>query len=145
MEEIQKSPYSVELVKMEDLLTESENKTVLKLNKFYFEKGKAVINPEVATELDKVIVAVTKFPELRLKIETHTDSRGSSSSNKRLSKDRSDAIKSYLMKNGLSSNTITESIGYGEEMIRNNCTNGAYCLDFLHQQNERTLIIVAEK
>jgi outer membrane protein OmpA-like peptidoglycan-associated protein len=144
MEEIQKSPYKVELVKMEDLLTESENKSVLKLNKFYFEKGKAVINPEVATELDKVVLAVSKFPQLRLKIETHTDSRGSSSSNKRLSQDRSDAIKSYLIKNGLSPNTILESIGYGEEMIRNNCTNGAYCLDFLHQQNERTLIVVVD-
>ncbi len=143
MEELQISSYNIGLVKMEDLLTESENKTVLKLNKFYFEKGKAVINPEVATELDKVIVAVSKFPELRLKIETHTDSRGSSSSNKRLSQNRSDAIKSYLLKNGLSANTIVESIGYGEEMIRNNCTDGAYCLDFLHKQNERTLIVVA--
>ncbi|WP_338039267.1 hypothetical protein [Maribacter litopenaei] len=42
----------------------------------------------------------------------------------------------------MSAETILESVGYGEENIKNNCTNGVYCLDFLHKQNERTLIEV---
>lgn len=144
MEEIQHTSYNVGLVKLEDLVVEQEGKTVLKLNKFYFNKGTSVINAQVEAELNKVVNAVLRFPQLQLKIETHTDSRGSDASNKRLSQERSNAIKNYLLKNGVSSNTIVEAIGYGEEMIRNNCGNGAYCLDFLHKQNERTLIVVVE-
>jgi len=144
MEDIQNSSYNLGLARMEDIVTVREDKTVLKLDKFYFDKGKAVINAQVETELNKVVDAVSRFPQLRLKIQTHTDSRGSDSYNKKLSQDRSDAIKEYLLKSGLKSSNILEAKGYGEEMIMNNCTNGAYCLDFLHKQNERTLFIVAQ-
>ena len=144
MEDIQNSSYNLGLARMEDIVTIREDKTVLKLDKFYFDKGKSVINTQVEAELNKVVDAVSRFPQLRLSIQTHTDSRGSSSYNKKLSQDRSDAIKEYLLKNGLKSSNILEAKGYGEEMIMNNCTNGAYCLDFLHKQNERTLFIVAQ-
>lgn len=144
MEDIQNVPYTVGLVKLEDLVVEQEDKTVLKLNKFYFDKGRAEINAQVASELKKVVDAVLRFPKLRLSIETHTDSRGSTSYNKKLSQERSNAIKTYLLKNGLAPENITEAIGYGEEVITNNCVNGAYCLDFLHKQNERTLIVVVD-
>ena len=144
MEEIQRTSYMLGLARLEDLVLESEGKTILKLDKFYFDKGKAVLNAQVEAELNKVVDAVSRFPQLRLKIETYTDSRGSDSYNKKLSQDRSNVIKDYLLKNGLTSNNIVDAIGYGEEMIKNNCTNGAYCLDFLHKQNERTLIVVVE-
>jgi outer membrane protein OmpA-like peptidoglycan-associated protein len=144
MEEIQRTSYMLGLARLEDLVLESEGKTILKLDKFYFDKGKAILNAQVETELNKVVDAVLRFPQLRLKIETYTDSRGSDSYNKKLSQDRSNVIKDYLLKNGLTSNNIVDAIGYGEEMMKNNCTNGAYCLDFLHKQNERTLIVVVD-
>lgn len=142
MEEIQNASYNMGLSKMQDLVTEREEKTVLKLNKFYFDKGKTTLNPQVETELNKVVDAVVRFPQMRLRIQSHTDSRGSNSYNKKLSQQRADTIKDFLLKNGLNSSNIIEAAGYGEEMIVNNCKNGAYCLDFLHKQNERTLFIV---
>jgi len=142
MKEIQNTAYNMGLAKMEDLITEKEEKTVLKLKKFYFDKGKSTMNAQVETELKKVIDAVERFPQIRLRIESYTDSRGSSSYNKRLSQDRANTIKQYLLSNGLNSHNIIEATGYGEDKIVNNCTNGAYCLDFLHKQNERTLFVV---
>ncbi|SIQ24896.1 OmpA family protein [Maribacter ulvicola] len=142
MEEIQNTSYNMGLVKMEDLMVQLEDKTVLKLSKFYFDKGTSVLNAQVENELKKVVDAVLRFPQMKLRIQSHTDTRGSSSSNKRLSQERADVIKNYLLKNGLNSNNIIEAIGYGEENIVNNCVNGAYCLDFLHKQNERTLFVV---
>jgi len=142
MKEIQNKAYNIGLAKMEDLVTEKEEKTVLKLNKFYFNKGKSIINSQVEAELKKVVDAVKLFPQLKLRIQSHTDSRGSNSSNKRLSQERADTIKQYLLNNGLNAHNIIEATGYGEEKIVNNCTNGAYCLDFLHKQNERTLFVV---
>ncbi|MFX0555428.1 OmpA family protein [Maribacter sp. CXY002] len=142
MEAAQKSAFIMELVLLDDLIAEEEGKTVIDIGKFFFDKNQSIVNAQVALELDKAVNAVKRFPELRLRIETHTDSRGGSESNKRLSQNRSDAIKTYLLKNGVSASNIIESIGYGEEKIKNNCTNGNYCLDFLHKQNERTLIEV---
>ncbi|MFS4455849.1 OmpA family protein [Maribacter sp. 2304DJ31-5] len=145
MEEAQKTSFNMGLAFLDDLIEEKEGKTVIKIGKFYFDKGKSTVTPSVAAELDKVVDAVSRFPQLQLKIESHTDSRGSSASNKQLSQKRSDAIKIYLLKNGLSISNILESIGYGEERIKNNCTNGAYCLDFLHKQNERTLFVIGNQ
>jgi outer membrane protein OmpA-like peptidoglycan-associated protein len=139
------APLSIGLVLLDDLIEEKEGQIVVKLNKFYFDKGRTMVNDAIALELDKVVQTVANFPELRLAIATHTDSRGSSSYNKKLSQDRSDAIKAYLVSRGVSQSTIIESIGYGEEKLTNNCINGAYCLDFLHKQNERSLIKVLNK
>lgn len=145
LEEIQKQSYNIELLKLVDLLTEAEGKNVIKLKKFFFAKNKSDINPEVSTELDKVVEAVKSFPDLKIRIETHTDSRGYASTNKKLSQQRSDAIKNYLLSKNVPEENIIESVGYGEEKITNNCTDGVYCLNFLHKQNERTLIEVVSE
>lgn len=145
MEDIQNKPYNMGLVKLEDLVVNREDKSVLKVDKFYFDKGKSNLNVQVITELDKVVEAVSRFPQLRLIVENHTDSRGSNSYNKKLSSDRANAMMNYLLQKGVSTNNIVDAIGYGEEKIKNNCTNGAYCLDFLHKQNERTLFVIVNK
>ncbi|MFS4466959.1 OmpA family protein [Maribacter sp. 2210JD10-5] len=142
IEEVQKKPFNIGLAKWSDWILEKEDKTVLKIGKFFFDKGRSTVTPSVAIELDKVVAAVSSFPDLQIKIESHTDSRGSTSYNKRLSQKRADAIKIYLLGKGLSASNIIEAKGYGEERIKNNCTNGTYCLDFLHKQNERTLFVV---
>ena len=51
-------------------------------------------------------------------------------------------IRDYLLENGVSSSNILYTIGYGEDKILNQCTNGVYCLDFLHKKNERQLIVI---
>ncbi|MDO1513519.1 OmpA family protein [Maribacter confluentis] len=145
MEDLQNKSFNMGLVKLEDLLTNKEDKTILKLDKFYFDEGKSTMNAQVETELNKVVDAVMHFPSLRMVIENHTDSRGSSAYNKKLSTDRANTIKNYLLQKGVSPNNIVDVVGFGEEKIKNNCTNGAYCLDFLHKQNERTLIVVVDK
>ncbi|WP_299431457.1 OmpA family protein [uncultured Maribacter sp.] len=144
MVEAQKVPLNMGIVALKDLIEEKENKKVIKLNKFYFDKGRSEVTPLIAAELDKVIEAIRKFPQLKLSIETHTSSKGYNSTNKKISQKRSDAIKFYLLKNGASVSNIVGSIGYGEEQIINRCVNGAYCLDFLHKQNERTLIVLVK-
>ncbi|MEH6682438.1 MAG: OmpA family protein [Sediminicola sp.] len=132
----------IALTQLEDLLTEREGQKVIKLNKFFFDRYKNIITPGIALELDKVVEAVKNFPKLQLRIETHTDSRGGGSANLKLSQQRADAIKKYLLDKGVSPSNILYTVGYGEDKILNNCTNGVYCLEMLHQQNDRSLIVV---
>ncbi|NHF58328.1 OmpA family protein [Flavobacteriaceae bacterium TP-CH-4] len=142
LEELKNNKQDVEIVSLEELVEKRENQDVLKLDSFVFERGKTEIVPEIAVQLDKVVEAVEQFPKMRLQIETHTDSRGSSSSNKRLSQKRADAIRLYLEQKDVTSANIVSATGYGEEKILNSCTNGVYCLDFLHDQNARTNFVV---
>ena len=141
---LQQTPYIIELVQLDELLAEAEGKKIIKMEKFFFDKGKSEITPTIATALEKVIYAVESFPDLKISIESHTDSRGSSTYNQQLSQKRSDAIKEHLLKNGLTEANIAQAVGFGEEQITNNCINGAYCLEFLHKQNERTFVVVLQ-
>lgn len=139
---MQNQVYNISMVSLDDLVEEKENQTIIKLNKFYFDRGRTVLKPTIEQELDKVVAVMEKFPQLQLRIENHTDSRGGSSTNFRLSQKRADVMKNYLLKKGVSPSSILYSVGYGEDKITNVCKNGVYCLEMLHKQNERTLIVV---
>lgn len=140
--ELEKTPLNIELSSLDDIVEEKEGKMVLTTRDFFFASGQSNLIPNITAELDKVIEAEKKFPKLKFSIETYTDSRGGRSSNLRISQQRSDAIKAYLLKNGVPSENIVSSKGFGEEKMVNNCTDGVYCLDFLHKQNLRTLFVV---
>ena len=142
MEDLQSTSFDIDLILLDDLVEEKEGQSVLKLNKFYFTRGRSQLTTEIKTELDKVVDAVKNFPQLQLRIESHTDSRGGGASNFRLSQLRADAMKKYLQDQGVPSSNILFSVGYGEDKILNNCTNGVYCLEVLHKRNERQLIVV---
>ena len=132
----------IDLLFLDDLVEEKEDQTVIKMKKFYFQKGRSVITPDVAAELDKAVLVVKSFPQLQLRIESHTDSRGGGATNFKLSQQRADAIKDYLEQHGVSTSNILYAIGYGEDKIINSCKNGVFCLEQLHNQNERQLIVV---
>ncbi|WP_299532247.1 OmpA family protein [Ulvibacterium sp.] len=142
LEEVQKTPLDIELLFLENVVEQREGKTVLKLNDFLFAKGKSNLSEDMIAELDKVVQIQQKFPEMHLRIESYTDSRGSEYSNKRVSQQRAEAVKEYLLGNGVPPSSILSVEGFGEEKILNNCTNGVYCLEFLHNQNLRTLIVI---
>jgi outer membrane protein OmpA-like peptidoglycan-associated protein len=142
LEALQNAPLNIDMMLLDDVVVEKENQPVLKLKDIFFDSGKSTITPDMKVELDKVLEIVSNFPQMKLRIESHTDSRGSSASNKKLSQDRANAIKTYLLLNGMPEANIVGAIGYGEERIANNCKDGVYCLDFLHKQNVRTYFIV---
>ncbi|PWL37945.1 cell envelope biogenesis protein OmpA [Flagellimonas aquimarina] len=134
--------YDISISSYDDLVEEKEGQAVVKLEKFFFGRSASQLTPEIETELDKVVLFVRDFPSVQLRIETYTDSRGGSSTNFRLTQSRSDAIKKYLIQNGVPSSNIIYSIGYGEDKILNNCTNGVFCLEVLHKQNQRSMIVI---
>ncbi len=127
---------------VDDFIEDKEGKKVLKLNKFIFRTKSYVLTPEIKTELDKAIVIIKKFPEFNLQIESHTDSKGGASHNFKVSQRRADAIKEYLITNGVPSKNILYTIGYGEDHILNKCVNGVYCIDYFHAENRRCLLVV---
>lgn len=67
------------------------------LKNVYFEFGKATLKPESRPLLDEVAAALAARPDLRIEIQGHTDSVGSTEYNQRLSMQRAQAVLDYLL------------------------------------------------
>lgn len=78
-----------------------------------FENGKADILPAMHNDLDKLGNFLIDHPNLNLTISGHTDSAGTEDVNLRLSQERADAIKYYLMYNYKVSGDRINAVGYG--------------------------------
>jgi outer membrane protein OmpA-like peptidoglycan-associated protein len=78
-----------------------------------FRTGSAEILEESYSVLDDVYDMLEQFPETRFEISGHTDNRGSDDINMKLSLDRANSIRNYLVNRGVSPGRLTAK-GYGE-------------------------------
>jgi len=85
---------SVEVIERE---TELLDTGLIRLQDVNFESGKATLLPESNTELDIVGGLMVKWPEIRMEVGGHTDSRGSAAKNQKLSEARADAVRTYII------------------------------------------------
>jgi len=116
-EQIKKEKYR----KIETLFTTEEgnilrdgSKIVLRLYGINFPTGKSKISEKHHNILDKVITAIKEFPNSTVIIEGHTDSKGSIKMNNRLSQERADNVRDYIISNSGISAEKLKSIGYGQ-------------------------------
>ncbi|RZW57959.1 MAG: OmpA family protein [Flavobacteriaceae bacterium] len=87
-----------------------------------FDTGKSSFKNETMPVLTAMTAIFKEYPNADFSIEGHTDSVGSSSSNKLLSERRANAVRDYLIANGINADRLT-AVGLGEEYpIDNNKT-----------------------
>jgi outer membrane protein OmpA-like peptidoglycan-associated protein len=79
-----------------------------------FEVGQSEIDPSQRDVLDRLQRAILEFPGSRVTVEGHTDSFGSDATNLRLSQERAQAVRSYLLGNPGLQPSLIEATGYGE-------------------------------
>lgn len=89
-----------------------QNKLELK-RPIHFAFGRADIQPDSFFILDQVMDLVVSHNVKKLRIEGHTDSDGNDAANLRLSQDRADAVKKYLVGQGMDGERL-EAKGFGE-------------------------------
>ena len=86
----------------------------IRLENVYFETASANLLPESEASLNEAGAALEKFADLRIEVEGHTDTRGSSRFNQSLSQARAEAVRDYLLKRfHLRAENYTAR-GYGE-------------------------------
>lgn len=86
---------------------------VVRLNNIFFETASARLRGESKMELDQMVQTMKEHPTMRVELGGHTDNEGSESTNLKLSQGRSNAVKAYLLQNGIAADRVT-SVGYGE-------------------------------
>ena len=83
--------------------------------KILFATGSDVILEESYFILEEVGQALRDYPKLRLSIDGHTDSVGSSSYNKKLSQKRAESVRNFLIEREEISDSRLTAKGYGED------------------------------
>ncbi|HEV7350571.1 OmpA family protein [Telluribacter sp.] len=116
-----------------------EKGDVMQVENIYYDLDKWELRPDAQQELDKVVEIMQKYPEMKIELSSHTDSRANSKYNKALSNSRARAAKHYIVGKGIAAKRIATR-GYGESRPVNKCTDGVNCPDEEHQQNRRTEI-----
>ena len=106
----------------------------------FFDTGKATIRKVSHDLLNQVggVLQNAKFVT-KVRVEGHTDDKGKDEANKKLSQDRADSVRKFLMDLGISGDRL-EAVGYGEErpIASNKNEKG-------RQQNRRVAFVVTER
>ena len=114
-----------------------EEGTKIDLNTLYFKKSTAVILPESFEELTYLSEILTQNKSLVISIEGHTDNQGSKKSLKKLSLERAEVIKKYLITKGKITKNRIIAEGFGDSQPLNNNSSEA-----LRQENRRVEVKV---
>ena len=90
-----------------------EEGQIVRLNNIFFAFGKATLSKESFPELDRIGITMNDNKKLFIEIGGHTDNIGGNEANLKLSQDRADAVREYLIGKGIEPDRV-QSKGYGE-------------------------------
>ncbi|TBN03027.1 flagellar motor protein MotB [Hyunsoonleella flava] len=128
---------------VEENMEQEEEIIIDDLGPIYFNFDSAKIRKDDSDELARIVdLMVNTYPEMTIKIESHTDSRGPAAYNDMLSNRRATATYNYLTSKGVDASRIIEYKGYGESNLTNGCDGTVRCTEAQHQLNRRTNFIV---
>ena len=114
--------------------------SIIVLENIYYDFNKSHIRTGAARELDELYSLMATYPSMQIELISHTDTRGSSDYNQKLSKRRAESAKQFLINKGISSSRI-KSVGMGEAQPRINCST---CSEEDHQNNRRTEVRIIQ-
>ena len=119
-----------------------DGKIIIDIESIYFDYDSAEITPRAATELDKVIAFMDKYPKVIIEGGSHTDARGSNQYNMKLSQRRAKSTVGYIRFNGHFNEDRISARGYGETLLVNGCKDGVKCQESEHALNRRTEFVL---
>ena len=91
---------------VEDSTKEIVKNEVFTMNNIRFHKGKWKIRLGSKVDLNRLVLFMKKNPEIKMEIESHTDSRGNDDKNMELSQKRAQAVVDYLVSQGIDKNRL---------------------------------------
>lgn len=107
----------------------------------YFDLDKSFIRKDAAFELERVLVVLKQYPQMKIDVRSHTDSRQTEKYNMILSNKRAKATIEWFVKKGISAARL-KGRGYGESQLVNKCSDNVPCTEEEHQLNRRSEFII---
>ena len=96
-----------------------------------FDTNSSALAPGAYERLRSVAASLQRYPDTNIVVKGHTDSSGAESYNLKLSEERAENVRKYLVAEGVSASRVT-AIGFGEAypLVSNDTSSG-------RQQNRR--------
>src|ERR1700739_3562676 len=117
--------------------TDTPRGLVVNMADVLFQTGKFALSQDAQLKLAKLSGIIQAHPGLNLAIEGHTDTTGSADFNLKLSQQRADTVREFLISQGLSPDIITgKGMGEADPVADNSTAAG-------RKQNRRVEIIVS--
>tara|TARA_R110002049_G_scaffold178976_2_gene346037 strand:+ start:234 stop:1835 length:1602 start_codon:yes stop_codon:yes gene_type:complete len=128
--------YLAKDIKKDNRVKLVKDKLLIIIGDVLFDLNSDKIREDAAIKINNLVKIMKEYPEIKVEIGSHTDSRGNDKYNLKLSAKRFVSIRNYIVTNGISENRLTGK-GFGETQILNKCLNGISCNDYQHQINRR--------
>ena len=135
-----------EIIEAPTVTDETSGQDIIPIDgsKIYFDFDKATIKPESKPVLDSVVTYMNDYPNIKVKVESHADARGSDRYNMDLSKRRAASTVDYLVQKGIDKGRLT-SEGFGESRPVNDCTKPNMCTEAQYAKNRRSAFVVSNR
>jgi outer membrane protein OmpA-like peptidoglycan-associated protein len=117
--------------------TENARGLIVNMSDVLFDTGKYTLKQNTQVALAKVSGILQAYPGLTLQVEGYTDSVGGDEYNQKLSENRANAVRDFLIKQGVGAGSITAT-GYGKnDPVADNGTAAG------RQMNRRVQLVVS--
>jgi outer membrane protein OmpA-like peptidoglycan-associated protein len=117
--------------------SESARGLIVNMSDVLFDTGKYSLKPNTQISLAKVSGILQAYPGLKLQVEGYTDSVGGEAFNQKLSENRADAVRDFLVTQGVQADNISAT-GYGmAKPVADNATAAG------RAQNRRVQLVVS--
>ena len=103
--------------------TETARGLIVNMSDVLFDFNKFTLKPEAREKLAKVSGILLAYPNLKVQVEGYTDNIGSDEYNQKLSEQRADGVREYLVSQSVTDGNVTAK-GYGKSnAVADNSTN----------------------
>ena len=117
--------------------SESARGLIVNMSDVLFDTGKYTLKPNTQISLAKVSGILQAYPGLKLQVEGYTDSVGGDEYNQKLSENRADAVRDFLVGQGVQADNISAT-GFGKaKPVADNATAAG------RSQNRRVQLVVS--
>jgi outer membrane protein OmpA-like peptidoglycan-associated protein len=117
--------------------TETARGLIVNMSDVLFDFNKYTLKPEAREKLAKVSGILLAYPDLKLQVEGYTDNIGTDEYNQKLSEERADGVRDYLVSQNVPETDVTAA-GYGKtDPVADNSTSSG------RAENRRVQLVVS--
>ena len=132
----------IQRYELEIVLDQKYVDTEIILENIYYDFDRWDIRPDAEPTLNRLAKDLELNPEIRIRLGSHTDCRGTSRYNQELSQRRAQSAVDYLIARGIAPDRL-QATGFGEEVPAVSCICSD-CTEAQHQTNRRTTFTIIE-
>ncbi|MBL0736950.1 OmpA family protein [Flavobacterium sp. GN10] len=139
--EVKKQEKVKEILAKEKDVVKDKDRLIIKTDPIYFDYNMWYIRKESKVVLGRVVELMKKYPDMKIEIGSHTDSRGNDKFNEDLSQKRANSTREFIIQSGIGANRVTAK-GYGEYVPIIKCKTDESCSEEDHELNRRSEFVI---